>query len=590
MASRLYEIAFRIGGKIAPSFPQSLTGAAGKLDQVNKKISQLEQAQGQVTRFRALHNEIDATKLKLRQAEAEVRNLGSVMGPMTADMAKKFEAARGKAEKLRLEYRAQGAELKNVRAAMEGAGIAQRTLAADSSRLNANLAKARASQKSMRELQGSLQANQKAREAAKTRFGESKGKLLGAAGGVAAVALPAVVAAKFEDSMVRAGALAHATDEQMAAMTAQARKLGRDTRFSASQAAEGMQYLAMSGFKTNEIMSAMPGMLDIAAAGMVDVGMASNITSNILRGFGMDASKATRLGDVMTNTFTNSNTTLELLGETMKYVAPNAKASGLSLEKTAAAAGILANAGIKGEQAGTGLRAMLLRMAAPPKKARDALASLGVKTKDAAGNMVPLDEILGKINKKTEKMGSGKKLGLVAEIFGQEAASAAIQLLAGQASGALDEMTAKVAKSGTAAEIAAKQNATMAGQWDNFKGSVEEVGITLGYQLIPTLKTLVDRVVPIINKVTEWANAHPKLTQALILGAAGLASLNFAMVSGGLALNGMRLGILSVQGGLLKLNSAALSAAASNALIIAGVAGLDQDEAGSHMARMVTKG
>lgn len=585
MANRLYEIAFRIGGKIAASFPKSLTTAAGQLDQVSKKISQLEQAQGQVTRFRALKNEIDETKKRLAAAEAEARHLGSTMGPMTADMARKFEAAKGKAEKLRLEFREQASELKNVKAAMEAAGVAQRSMAADSAKLASQLQKTQNQQKRMQLSMAATQANQKARETAKAKYGESKGKMLGAAAGIAAVILPAVVAAKFEDSMVRAGALAHATDQQMAAMTAQARQLGRDTRFSAVQAAEGMQFLSMSGFKAAETMAAMPGMLDIAGAGMVTVGEAADITSNILRGFGMDADKAGRLGDVLTNTFTNSNTTLAMLGDTMKYVAPVAKATGLSLEKTAAGAGVLANAGIKGEMAGTAMRAMLSRLAAPPRMARDALDSLRVKTKDAAGNMLPLDQILSKINQKMAKMGTGTKQGLVTKIFGMEAASAATVLLAGQASGALAQMTETVGKSGSAAEIAAKQAKTMAGQWDNLKGSLEDTNIGVGNRLIPTLKSLVDTFVPIINNVTEWAEAHPQLTTALVLSAASLATLNLAMTLGSTAVAAVRLGYLAAATAVLKFSAANRAATMASivgfmtsvawiALVAAGIAGL----------------
>jgi TP901 family phage tail tape measure protein len=539
MAGRLYEIAFKIGGQIAASFPKSMLSATGQLDRVGKQIAQLEKAQGTVTRFRELHREIDATKLKLRQAEGEFKHLGATVGPMSADMAKKFAALPAEIDKLKGKLRGQLKDLQGTGRDMAAAGVQRNALGS----VGSKLAQAQAQQRRLQEIQGAAAASRKAKEAAQARFEESKGKLMGAAAGVAAFAVPVVVAAKFEDSMVRAGALAKANDAEYAKLSAQARQLGKDERFSATQAAEGMQYLAQSGFNSAQIMGAMPGMLKIAAAGMVDVGEAADITANILKGFDMDARETGRLGDVLTNTFTNSNTTLSTLGETMKYVAPIAKATGVSLELTAAAAGTLGNAGIKGGEAGTALRAMLSRLAAPPKMAQDALAQLGVKTKYTTGKLkgqlVPLDQVLTNLSKKMEKFGSGTRQGMITAIFGMEAASAATVLLKEAGAGNLQKFAKAVEESGTAARIADKQNATMAGQWDNIKGSVEEVGIAIGNQLIPALKDLIGQVVPVINKVSEWMKDNPELTQTLIKAAAGVAILNLALVGGGIAGNGL---------------------------------------------------
>src|SRR5699024_6573503 len=133
------------------------------------------------------------------------------------------------------------------------------------------------------------------------------------------------------------------------------------TAFSATQVTEGMQFLSMSGYETNEIISAMPGLLDAAAAGQVELGAAADITSNILSGFGMEASETGMVADVQTKAFRSSNTSMECLSETMKYVARMAHAAGFSLEETAAAAGILGDAGIQGSQAGTTLRSAMPR-------------------------------------------------------------------------------------------------------------------------------------------------------------------------------------------------------------------------------------
>jgi TP901 family phage tail tape measure protein len=604
VASKLYEIAFQIGGKLQASLGKSVTTAGGQLDKLGQQIAQLEKAKGTSDRFRALHNEIDATKLKLRQAEAEMRKLDGEMratSAPTAQLSRQFADAQAKVAALRTQFRGEVTDLKSVQAAMGAAGMSARTLAADNAKLAANLAKAQAAQQKMRENLGARAANSKNLEAARGGVRGSIGNVLGAIAAASPFALALKVTADFEDSMVRAGALARATDGELATLTDTARKLGRDTRFSATQAATGMQFLAQSGFKTNEIIQAMPGMLNIAAAGAVDLGTAADITSNILRGFGMRADESSRLGDVLTNTFTNSSTNLSMLGDTMKYVGPIAKSLGVSLETTAAAAGLLGTAGIKGEQAGTSMRAMLLRLAAPTsagkKKllaagfdagdmkqmgaASNALKALKVETTDAKGNLLPLATILSNLSAKTAKFGTAAKAGIMKAIFGMEAATAATVLVGEAGSGNLQKFSTMVARSGTASEIAAKQNATLKGQWDNLKGSVEDLGIQVGYTLMPALKGLVDNMVPVVNNVTTWLQEHPKLTEALVLGSAALITAAVGAAALGLAYNGVKVAALAAKGAMLLMNVATWQAAAAwiavNApllLAVVGIAGL----------------
>ena len=164
------------------------------------------------------------------------------------------------------------------------------------------------------------------------------------------------VAGDFEYSMNRVGALTKATGEQFTQLEDLARELGATTQYSASEAADAMSFLAMAGFKTNDILDSLPGVLQLAAAGQVELAEAADISSNILSGFGMEAEEIARVNDVLAYTLSNQNVNLEQLAYTMKYVAPVAKSRGFSLEEMSAAAGILGGAGIQGEMAGTALR------------------------------------------------------------------------------------------------------------------------------------------------------------------------------------------------------------------------------------------
>ena len=176
------------------------------------------------------------------------------------------------------------------------------------------------------------------------------------AGMTAAIGASEAVGSEFEAQMSRVQAISGATSEEFAALRDQAIQLGADTSFSASSAAMGMENLAAAGFAVTEIMDAMPGMLDLAAASGEDLASSADIAASALRGFGLEASEAGHVADVLAANANMTNSSVADTGEALKYIAPLARAAGVSLEETAAAIGIMANAGIQGSQAGTTLR------------------------------------------------------------------------------------------------------------------------------------------------------------------------------------------------------------------------------------------
>lgn len=259
----------------------------------------------------------------------------------------------------------------------------------------------------------------------------SLGKIAaGAAVGGGLMSIPVRTAIEFEQSMLNVKSVINGiTKEEFIALNDEAKRLGAATSFSASEAAEGMKYLAMAGFNTNQIIEAMPGLLDMAKAGVIDLGRASDISSNILSAFGISANEMGRVADTLTMAFTTSNTTLESLGYTMKYVGPIARAAGMSLEEAAAMAGLLGNVGIQGEMAGTQLRAMLNRLAAPVGPAQEKLKELGITVKDSTGNLRPMIELLAEMDSKTANMGNADRLAAFKTIFGEEAVSGLSELI-----------------------------------------------------------------------------------------------------------------------------------------------------------------
>jgi TP901 family phage tail tape measure protein len=401
----------------------------------------------------------------------------------------------------------------------------------DASRFHSELRRVNSELERQRRMQASLRAQ----DANTARRGELRGQLFDAVALGATLAAPVRVAMEFEQSMARVGAVARASGEELTRLTATARQLGATTNWTASQVAEGMQFLAMAGFNTEQTIAAMPGMLSLASAGAIDLGAAADIASNILTGFNMRAEEMGRLGDVMTNTFTTSNTNLQMLGESMKYVAPVAAATGVSLEQTAAMVGKLGDAGIQGSMAGTALRAIINRLAAPSGQAAKALEQLGVTTTDAAGNLRQVPDILADMSRAMEGMGTAAKAELTSTIFGLEAASAATVLLGQAGSGSLQEYTERLREAGSAARVASQQNDTATGAMKRLGSAMESISITVGNVLLPPLAFLAEKVAVVIGVVDSLAAEFPLLTSVVVGGTAALIGLKVAAIAGGYA-------------------------------------------------------
>ena len=295
--------------------------------------------------------------------------------------------------------------------------------------------------------------------------------------GIGAIALK--VAADFQTSMLQVQAVSGATAEQFEELNDLAKELGRTTQFSAAQAADGMGFLAMAGFEVQEILDAMPGVLNLAAAGNLDLAQAADIASNILSGYALQASEIGRVNDVMAQTFTSTNTSLAQLGEAFKFVAPVAAASALELEEVNAALGLLGNAGIQGSMAGTTLRGAIAKLNKPSAEAAESLARLNITVFDANKKMLPLVDIV----KQFEEAGLNTADAMT--IFGLRAGPG-FQALVSQGSAALGDLTAENRRAGGEIEaiteklgLNEKQVKSLGAAFDATQASVQGAGANL---------------------------------------------------------------------------------------------------------------
>lgn len=325
-----------------------------------------------------------------------------------------------------------------------------------------------------------------------------------ALGGVAAAAIK--VGSDFESQMSRVKAISGATGEEFEQLKEQAMQLGADTSFSASQAAEGMENLAAAGFTTSEIMNAMPGLLNLAAASGEDLASSSDIAASTLRGFGLAASDAAHVADVLAANANRTNSSVADTGEAMKYIAPLARAAGLSLEETAAAIGIMANAGVNGSQAGTSLRGALSRLSKPTKDMSEAMDELGISFYDSNGKMKSLTEQVGMLRQATEGMTDEQKNNYLVTLYGQEALSGMLALI-NEGEGSLGELTeAYRSCDGEAQKAAETMQDNLSGALEQLGGSAETLGLAFYNSVADNLKNAAKTATESINNITDSFN------------------------------------------------------------------------------------
>lgn len=270
----------------------------------------------------------------------------------------------------------------------------------------------------------------------------------------------------FEAQMKKVQAISGASGSEFEALTAKAKEMGATTQFSATEAGQALEYMAMAGWKTDDMLSGISGIMDLAAASGEDLGKVSDIVTDALTAFGLKASDSAHFADVLAAASSNSNTNVGMMGETFKYVAPIAGALGYSAEDTAVAIGLMANAGIKGSDAGTALRATMTRLVDPPKDAAQALEALGISVRNSDGTMKPFMQTMKELRSKFSGLSQAEKAQMASSIAGQEAMSGFLAIVNASDSD-FDKLTDSIYNAdGAAAKMAATMN-------DNLKGDLK---------------------------------------------------------------------------------------------------------------------
>ncbi len=368
-----------------------------------------------------------------------------------------------------------------------------------------------------------------------TRAGASLAAMAAPILGIAALSLRTF--ASFEQSMAKVEAITQATAEEMAELTAIAQEMGRTTVFTAQESAQALSFMAMAGLSVTEQMGALPQVLQLAAAGALDLGSAADIVTNIMAGFGLEVDELGRANDVLVTGFTSANTDLVQLAQAFKFAGPVAKAAGITFEETAASLALMGNAGIQASMAGTGLRGAITRLLNPSNEAASVIENLGIQVLDASGKMLPLVDIIEQLET------SGLTAANAMQIFGQRAGPAMLALVS-QGSAALRELVVEMeASGGTAQRIAEVQLDTFQGSLTLLKSAAEGAQIAIGEALAPAMRSLAEALQPILSGLAIWIGQNPALVLTVTALAAIVGTLGIGLVAVGFILPGVIAGI-----------------------------------------------
>lgn len=385
-----------------------------------------------------------------------------------------------------------------------------------------------------------------------------------AAGGLALAMRKAVrTAADFESGMLKVKAVTGATGADFKALQAKAKEMGASTKFTASEAAAGMEFLARAGYTTNQILESTGPLLAAASAEGMELGTVSDIVSNIVGSNKMLVSDTAQIADTLAQTSRKANVNIASLGESFKAIGPTGANAGLSLQQLSATFGVLGDSGIKGAEAGTALRNVLVRLSAPPSEAAKALTRLGVATKDANGNMKPMETILGDLSGKMKELnlGSAEQADVLSKVFGLRALAAGQVLMEANANGKLAEKIAQVNDhQGAAGEMSATVMKGFEGQMTLMQSAFDGLLVSLGTPLIGPLVTIMQTLASIAKPIGDLLTDMPVLATAV-----GVVSAGFITFVAILPIIG------ALSGGMMALTGATTAGAAAMLLLTSPV-------------------
>lgn len=540
-----YELLFKLQAALGGNFNTVFQSALNTTKQMQNSLTKLNSITGKIDAYKKQEAALESNRQKLERLTAEHDKLQREISE-TAAPSEELRQKMAKNEKqiaaTTAKIEAQEQRLQTLGSELSDAGVNTANLSAENERLAKTYDKVKKSQEELAKVSAALEQNNAAISQTKTQLAGTLGTL--AALGGAIYAGPVKKAAEFEAQMSTVKAISNASADDMKRLSEEAKHMGATTKFTAVEAGKALEYMAMAGWKTDQMLGGLPGIMNLAAASGEDLGQVSDIVTDALTAFNMTADQSGRFADVLAQASSNANTNVSMMGATFQKVAPVAGALGYSVEDMSLGIGLMANASIKAEVAGTSLKTALANMAKPTKQMQAYMDKYGISLTNADGSMKTFREVIDNLRSSLGGLSESEQVAAATAIFGKESFAGMLAIV-----NASDADFKKLSDSVNNAAGAAERMAQI--KLDNFEGKVtllksafEGLQIALGDALLPTFTQGAEKAAELISKLTEFINANPELVRTIVKVTAGLLAFKAAALTA-------KLGFLELKGGVL---------------------------------------
>lgn len=540
-----YELLFKLQAALGGNFNTVFQSALNTTKQMQNSLTKLNSITGKIDAYKKQEAALESNRQKLERLTAEHDKLQREMSE-TAAPSEELRQKMAKNEKqiaaTTAKIEAQEQRLQTLGSELSDAGVNTANLSAENERLAKTYDKVKKSQEELAKVSAALEQNNTAISQTKTQLAGTLGTI--AALGGAIYAGPVKKAAEFEAQMSTVKAISNASAGDMKRLSEEAKHMGATTQFTAVEAGKALEYMAMAGWKTDQMLGGLPGIMNLAAASGEDLGQVSDIVTDALTAFNMTADQSGRFADVLAQASSNANTNVSMMGSTFQKVAPVAGALGYSVEDMSLGIGLMANASIKAEVAGTSLKTALANMAKPTKQMQAYMDKYGISLTNADGSMKTFRGVIDNLRSSLGGLSESEQVAAATAIFGKESFAGMLAIV-----NASDADFKKLSDSVNNAAGAAERMAQI--KLDNFEGKVtllksafEGLQIALGDALLPTFTQGAENAAELISKLTEFINANPELVRTIVKVTAGLLAFKAAALTA-------KLGFLELKGGVL---------------------------------------
>ena len=521
MAGKQYEIAIALAAKGTAQFGKAFKAASQSMSAVSKAANEMAKNSKVFDQWRSAGEKVRATSKTLDEAKARLAALGKALHSTqtpTKAMTSEFEQARAKVQSLSSTLETQRSKFHTLADTLRQAGVNTKTFTSEQAKLQKQLEKsAQLSDRLQKANEKIAYHKGKRGEILNDAFGAAGQYMpaLGAAGAGAFIASSVKLSAEYEKALNKTTAIGGLDQDSRKKLDTLFRDLGASTEYTATEAANTGTALTRAGFTSDEIVAALPALLNAATANDMGLEETASSMADILRAYSMSASEMGTVSDIITKSANIANLGVHEMGETFKYAAPNAAALGVSMQDLAAMTGVLADNGIKGSQAGTTMRTVLNKMV--DDKSLAILGKLGISTKDTNGQLRNMFDIFGDLQTRLSKKSEVDRAAILKNIFGTEAMTGA-QILTGNLS-SLDAKRAQIAAAqGSTAQSAATMRGGVLGAWNQLQSAIQGVSLNLvtdetGAKMEQLILSLTDKFQGLAKWIAENSDLITKLTE-----------------------------------------------------------------------------